>query len=320
MTNSDVLYLPDPVLTSLGITPPEIADSIETAFDAQAHGRLWTVPKSAIIPGDGRYMMTTLSVSDTPQVTVIKTATVSPRNPARGLNGIEAAIILLDSETGLLRAVMGGNWITATRTAALSTVMARRLANPDSRSIAFIGTGVQARSHLDAFAAEFPISDIRMVGRGQENLDRLRAHAEQLGINCHHADTAQAAIEGADIVVSSVTLSYDTAPFLDAHWLKPGAFAAITDLGIPWMQETLVALDRAYIDDHAQEAASPKPMIAPKLIKGDMAQVLAGDVKASFDSTRSSAFLFRGMAIGDYAAAALAYQRSIEQGVGTVLS
>ena len=320
MTDQKVLYLPDSVLESLGLGPSDIADSIEAAFAAQAQGQLWTVPKSAIMPGDGRYMMTTLSVSDAPQFTVIKTATVSPRNPDRGLNGIEAAIILLDSETGLLRAVMGGNWITATRTAALSAVMGRRLANPESRSIAFVGCGVQARSHLDAFAAEFPISEIRMLGRGQANIDRLSAKAKAMGLSCLHAENAQQAIEGADIVVSSITLSYDTAPFLDAHWLKPGAFAAITDLGIPWIQDSLVALDHAYIDDHAQEASSPKPMIASQLIKGDMAQVLSGDVKAKFDPTRSAAFLFRGMAIGDYAAAALAYQHALDGGSGTALT
>ena len=162
-----IIYLSDTLMESLGISPSEVADSIEAAFDAQAANQLWTVPKSALLPGDGRYMMTTLSAADRPQYTIIKTAMVSPRNPARGFNGIEASLILLDSETGLLKAAMGGNWVTAVRTAGLSAVMARRLANPKSKSVAFVGCGVQARSHLDAFEDLFPLTEVRMVGRGR---------------------------------------------------------------------------------------------------------------------------------------------------------
>lgn len=313
-----VVYLGEDLLEGLNIPPSQIADSIEDAFATYARRQMWTVPKSALMPGDGRYMMTTLSVADTPQYTVIKTAMVSPRNPARGLNGIEASIILLDSETGVLRAVMGGNWVTAVRTAGLSAVMARRLGNPASSSVAFIGCGVQARSHLSAFNAVFPLADVRMFGRGQANIDKLCQAASTLGLTSTVCTSAQDAIEGADLVVSSITLSYETAPFLDARWLKPGAFATITDLGIPWQPETLDFLDAAYIDDHDQEASSPKPMISKALVQGDMGQVLGREVAAEYDPKKRSAFLFRGLAIGDFAVSALAYETAMKQGVGHV--
>ncbi len=315
----DVLFLTEDMLEGLGISTGDIVESIEQAVLAQAEGQLWTVPKSALMPGDGRYMMTTLSVADQPQVTVIKTATVSPRNPARGLNGIEASIIVLDSETGLLRCVMGGNWVTAVRTAGLSAVMARRLADPASSVLACIGTGVQARSHLDAFASLFPLTKIRMVGRGRANIDRLTAHAERLGLEAQVCDDPREALEGADVAVTSITLDYGTKPFLDARWLKPGAFAAITDLGIPWLPEGMTAWDAAFIDDHAQEANSPKPLIDPALVTGDLGQVVRGEVGAAFDPAKRTAFLFRGIAIGDFAVAALAYRRAVEKGVGTVV-
>jgi ornithine cyclodeaminase len=315
-TEHQVVYLGEDILEGLNIPPSRIADCIEEAFASQARRQLWTVPKSALMPGDGRYMMTTLSVADTPRYTVIKTAMVSPRNPARGLNGVESSIILLDSETGLLRAVLGGNWITAVRTAGLSAVMARRLANPASSSVAFIGCGVQARSHLSAFNAQFPLTEIRAAGRGQANIDKLCETASALGLRSTICTSPQDAIGGADLIVSSITLSYETAPFLDARWLKPGAFATITDLGIPWQSETLDVFDAAYIDDHEQEASSPKPMISKALVRGDMGEVLCGDVAASYDSEKRSAFLFRGLAIGDFAVSALAYETAMELGVG----
>ncbi len=312
-----VIFLSEADLEALGLGPEEIADSIEAAVRTQARKALWTVPKSAILPGDGRYAMTTLSLADAPPVTVIKTALVSPRNPARGLNGIEASVFVLDAETGLLRCVMGGNWVTAVRTAGLSAVMARRLGDPASTTIACIGTGVQARSHLDAFAALFPLRELRMVGRGQANIDRLEAHARARGLTARVCDSPREAIEGADLVVTSITLDYDTEPFLDARWLKPGAFAAITDLGIPWVPEGMPALGAAFIDDREQEAGAERPLIGPALVKGDLGEVVRGEVPAAFDPERRSAFLFRGLAIGDFAAAALAYEAALEKGAGT---
>jgi len=315
----DVLFLNEKMLEGLGITPADIVDCIEAAVLGQAKGTLWTTPKSAIMPGDGRYVMTTLSVADAPQVTVIKTAMVSPRNAVRGLNGIEASVFVLDAETGLLRCVMGGNWVTAVRTAGLSAVMARRLGNPASKSVACIGTGVQARSHLDAFAALFPLAEVRMVGRGQANIDRLTAHAKGLGLLARVCATPQQAIDGADLVVTSITLDYGTRPFLDARWMKPGAFAAITDLGIPWMPEGMAALDVAFIDDRVQEAEMEKPLVDPSLVSGDLGEVVRGDVAAAFDPGKRSAFLFRGLAIGDFAVAAMAYQWASDSGVGTIV-
>ena len=140
MTN-DFLYLPDSTLENLGIPPADIADAVEAAVIAKSEGRLHVTPKSALMPGGGRYMMSTLAVGDE-GLTVLKTVAVCPDNPGRNLPAINGAIMVLDAETGLLKAVLGANWITAHRTAALSAVAARRLADPASTTIGFIGCGV----------------------------------------------------------------------------------------------------------------------------------------------------------------------------------
>lgn len=306
--------LTDQELAGLGISTAEAADSVEAALSEQQGGALLTAPKSAIVPGDGRYMMTTLSVAD---LTVVKSVMVSPRNPARGLDGIEGSILVQDSETGLLRAVMGAKWVTAVRTAALSTVAARRLANPESRTIAFVGCGTQAHSHLAAFADLFPLTGIRAFGRGQAGIDRLCAVAQARGLEAQAFSDPQEALAEADIVVTSITLSYDVKPFLDANWMKPGAFAAITDLALPWRPEGMAALGTLYIDDLEQEAASPKPMVDPNLVSGDLRGLAALERTSAFDAKKRSAFVFRGLAIGDYALSALAYRRAVAAGVGT---
>jgi len=317
---SGFLYLPDGAMAALGITTAEVIESIEQAVRAEADGTLWTAPKAAFLPGDGRYMMATLAAADEPALIAVKSVMVSPRNPARGLSGINGAILLMDSETGLLRAVLGANWVTAVRTAGLSAVVAKRLANPDSASVAFIGCGVQARSHLDAFAELFPLAEVRAFGRGQENIDRLCAAAREKGLEARACGSARAAVEGADLVVSSVTLNYEIAPFIDARWLKPGAFAAITDLALPWQPEGMAAFATVIVDDLRQEAASAKPMVAPELVAGDLAGLVTGTCSAAFAPGKSGAFVFRGIAVGDIAVAGLAYRRALAAGKGTQVS
>jgi ornithine cyclodeaminase/alanine dehydrogenase len=321
MTGSpEFLCLSDETLTGLGISTAEVVDCIESAIRAEAAGRLWTAPKAALLPGDGRYIMATLAAAHAPPVVTVKAVTVNPRNPARGLDSINGAIMLLDSETGLLRAVLCANWVTAIRTAGLSAVVAKRLADPKSASVAFIGCGVQARSHLDTFRDLFPLADIRAFGRGRANIDRLCATARAKGLAARACGSAREAVEGADLVVTSVSADYEIEPFVDAHWLKPGAFAAITDLAIPWKPEGMSAFDTVIIDSAEQEAASDKPMVRRDLVGGDLRGLVAGRLGTGFEAGNRSAFVFRGLAVGDIALAGLAFQRAVTAGEGLTVA
>lgn len=312
------LYLPDEALEALGILPSDLADAIETALVDKAEGRLHVTPKSAILPGEGRYMMSTLAVGAA-GLTVLKTATVSPGNPARGLPAVNAAIVVTDSETGLLKAVLGGNWITAHRTAALSAVAARRLAPSDAETALFVGTGVQARSHLLAFREIFPLKRIAAIGRGRANLVAFLEFARGLGLEAREAADPEAGLREADLVISSVSLDYATRPFLDARLLKPGAFAAISDLCIPWLPEGMPAFGTIVVDDIEQERSAPRPMLAPDLVAGDLTGLALGRVGARIPG-RPAAFAFRGIALGDYAAATLALARAEAIGAGLRVS
>lgn len=306
-----VLYLSDDALDSLNIAPPAIADAIEAALTDKAAGHLRVSPKAAILPGEGRYMMSTLAVGD---VTVVKQVTVSPDNPGNGLPAINGAIMVLDAKTGLLRAVMGANWITAHRTAALSAVAARRLADPKASTIAFVGCGVQARSHLRAFKELFPLNNVLAVGRSQTTVDGFLEHARSDGFSAAQA-TPEEALRAADIVVTSITLNYDTPPFLDARWLKPTAFAAITDLCIPWHEGTMNAFGTVVVDDLEQERSAEKQMLPSDLVAGDLTGLVTEGIGPR-DPGKPAAFAFRGIALGDYAATALALKMAEKQGAG----
>lgn len=314
-TSEDFIHISDQMLGDLNIAPFEVADAIEAALMAKAEGRLHTAPKTAILPGRSRYMMSTLAVGDDGFI-VVKQVSVCPENPQRGLAAINGAIMVLDAETGLLRAVIAGNWITAVRTAGLSTVAARKLANPASETLAFIGAGVQAHSHLAAFSDLFPLKRVRVFARGRSNIDQLCQKAREMGLDAQASVSAEEALRGADLVVTSVNLDYSIEPFLDAGWLKDGAFATITDACIPWRPDSMSAFRTVIVDDLVQEAESDKPMLPYEQITNDLTGLVSGTAAAQ-DNETPAAFAFRGIALGDYAASVLALTRAQAAGVGT---
>ncbi len=210
-------------------------------------------------------------------------------------------------------AVVDGNWVTAVRTAGLSGVAARRMARPDSTALALIGCGVQARSHLQLMCDLSPITEIHAFGRGAANRDALCRLAESRGLRAIAHDDPKHAVATADIIVSSVSVPLQAPPpaFMDARWLKPGAFVAFVDLARVWLPEGMPALDRIVIDDLLQEATQPRKLVDPALVSGDLAGLVAGRVQGRGDASERSGFAFRGMAIGDLAVAALAYTKSV---------
>jgi ornithine cyclodeaminase/alanine dehydrogenase len=313
-TLASLPYLSNPFLESLSITTDEVVDSIERLVVGERRGQVWSAPKAVVLPGDERYIMATLAATDDPRIVVTKSLVLNPRNPARGIAAINSVVTLLDSETGLPLAVMDGNWVTARRTAGLSAVAAKRLARPDSASIGFIGCGVEARSHLDAFCDLFPIREIRAFGRGTANRDALCRAAEARGLTAVASQSARDAIGSADLVVTSVTLLPNLEPFLDARWLKAGAFATMTDLSLPWLPESMSVFERIVIDDLEQEAKMSKPMVAPALVAGDLSGLVCGDMPGRKSAQERTAFVFRGLAIGDLALAGLAYRRATATG------
>ena len=311
---TSVPYLSRSLLEGLAISTLEAVDSIEQLILGQRRGQVWCAPKVVVLPGDDRYIMATLSAADEPRVVATKSLVLNPRNRERGIAVINSLVTLHDSETGLPLAVVDGNWVTARRTAGLSAIAAKRLARPDSASIAFIGCGVEARSHLDAFCDLFPLREIRAFGRGTENRDALCRGAEARGLIAIASKSPREAIGDADLVVTSVTLLPNLDPFLDARWLKPGAFVTSIDLALPWLPEGMSAFQRIIIDDLEQEAKMSKPMVSAALVAGDLSGLVCGDTTGRESAQQLTAFVFRGLAIGDLALAALAYRRAKTSG------
>ena len=318
MLESGIRYLCRRDVERLAVSASEIADRLETLLLAERAGDAWEAPKSSVAPGDGRLTLALLGAAREPSMSVVKTVGLSPENTARGLPHIGGVIVVHEGESGLPVAVLDAEHITAVRTAAISLAAARRLAHPDSRSIGFIGCGVQAASHLDALASELPIERIVSFSRRRESAETLGARAEAAGIAGEVVEQPDNATAGVDIVVSSIPDRPDLRPFLDAARLDPGALAIGVDLGRSWVPETFAAFDRVVVDSLPRHAAAPFVTAVP--VDCDIVSLIDEPLHRGRGSRSARiAFMFRGIGLGDLAAASICLERARERGVGVVL-
>ena len=314
-----LIYLARRDIENLGLKARDMIDAIQAMCEGREAGQVRAAPKSSIKPDDDCLYMATLASAGPPGYMAVKSLGLSENNSERGLESIGSLITLFDAASGHPVAVMDGDWITGQRTAAMSALAARYMANPESHIIAFIGCGVQARSHLDILADMYPLTEIRALGRGQRNRDALLARASARGLGATAATDGRTAIADADIVITSVPSYIGMTPFLDARDLKPGAFVTMVDLSRTWFPDSLEALHHIIIDDRVQEATMSKPMVEPALVAGDLQDLVSGRVIGRVQAKERTAFVFRGLAIGDLALASLAFDTARAKGFGCEL-
>ncbi|MEM7194215.1 MAG: ornithine cyclodeaminase family protein [Pseudomonadota bacterium] len=307
MNSHTIPHLTASQLDELDLRAQNIIDILQRLIGQNSEGKVWSAPKAVITPPDGRYVMATLALMDEPPLVATKSLVLNDNNRKQGLPQINGLVTVLDGENGIPLATIDGNWITGIRTAGLSAVAAHHLARNDAKSVAFIGTGVQAHSHLQLFAQMFPLELVRILGRGQKNIDLLAEFATSLGLASEICTTPEQAVPDSDLVVSSVTHTSLSEPILSAEWLSPGSFASSVELGVAWDKSSFKCLDILCIDDLEQEAVLPNKLADPDDVSGDLAGLIGGKTPARTNTTEKTAFVFRGHALGDLALAALAY-------------
>ncbi|MBK5927433.1 ornithine cyclodeaminase family protein [Rhodobaculum claviforme] len=145
---------------------------------------------------------------------LVKTATVFPDNPARGLAAVNGAASLFDDATGLLEALVDFHLLTKWKTAGDSLLAARLLARPESRAITLVGAGTVARSMAEAYARVFPGARFTVWSRTEAS---ARTLADAIGGTV--APDLEGAVRQADIVC---TATISRVPLVCGDWLQPG--------------------------------------------------------------------------------------------------
>jgi ornithine cyclodeaminase/alanine dehydrogenase-like protein (mu-crystallin family) len=255
----------------------------------------------------------------------IKVITVFPGNVGTEFDSHQGAVLLFEGEHGRLLALMDATEITAIRTAAVSGVATRLLAREGAGDLAILGSGTQARSHLEAMLLVRPVGRLRVWSRTPE---RAEAFAEQAsarhGIRVELVSTPRDAVDGADLICTTTS---SPEPILLGEWLAPGAHVnAIGAVG-PASREldtTAVSRSRLYVDRResaVNEAgefvqAQAEGAIGQDHIVGEIGEVLAGTAPGRQTQEEITVFRGVGLAIEDLAAARVIYQRAVDGGAG----
>jgi alanine dehydrogenase len=263
---------------------------------------------------------------DAPKAIGAKVITVFPDNHGTKLDSHQGAVLLFEAEHGSLVAVMDASSITAIRTAAVSGLATRLLARPDAADVAILGTGVQARTHLEAMCAVRPVRHVRVWSR---NADAVRefAYRESAhhGIPVEPALNARAAVEGAEIVCT-VTASRE--PVLAGEWLADGAHVNAVGASLPSAREldtAAVARGRFYVDRRESALNEAGDFLIPKRegaigddhIVGDLGELLLRRVPGRETTAEVTIFKSLGLAVEDVAAARFIYERATAVGRGS---
>jgi ornithine cyclodeaminase len=258
-----------------------------------------------------------------------KLVTVFNGNHARGLPSHLATIVLLDPDTGSLIALMDGRYITEARTAAVSAVSARHLSRPDASTLAIIGTGVQARSHLEAYAEVRALKDVRVWSPTPKSRDRfVDDMAGHVAARLSATDTAEAAVSGADLIVLATSAP---TPVVERPWVGDGAHVVSVGACRPDQREMapdLVARSRLFVDSRAAAVVESGDVVmgikeqrfSESHIAGELGEVVLGRVAGRTSPKEITVFKSLGMAVEDVVTADLVFRRAVESGAGTELT
>jgi len=234
----------------------------------------------------------------------IKIVTFYASNADRGIPTHMATIFLVDPETGTPLAVMDGTLITEMRTAAVSAAATKLLGSPDAKVLAILGSGVQARSHVEALRLVRNFEEIRVWSP-------TKAHAEQLAKEIGaKAMSAEEAVRGADVVV---TATNSKTAVLKGSWLKPGCHVNAVGACRPdWRELDDEAMANIVFVDSREAAIkeSGDVILSRTKIHAELGEALAGKVPPR--ANEITVFKSLGMAVEDIAAALLVY-RSAEK-------
>jgi ornithine cyclodeaminase len=305
---------------------PDLIDCMERALASHAAGQALQPVRTVLEVGVDRnyFGVMPASLSD-PVAMGAKLVTVFHRNHDRGLPSHLAAIVLLDPGTGALEAIMDGRYITEARTAAVSAVSVKHLARADAATLAILGSGVQARSHLEAIRHVRPLREVRVWSRTPAHRERFATEAMRAtGIPVRAAGTAADAVQQADIIVLATS---SPTPVLTEADLPRGAHIAAVGACRPDQREMTAAVvseARVFVDSRAaamKEAgdillAIRDGAIGDDHIAGELGDLPRGAVAGRSSPAQVTLFKSLGMAIEDVAAGRLVVDRARAQGLG----
>ena len=235
-----------------------------------------------------------------------KLVTFYPEN--KGVHTHHGLIVLFRPETGEPMPIMDGRLITEMRTAAVSAVATDLLARRETEVLAIIGSGVQARSHLEALRLVREFRQVRVWSPRNS-----KSFADAYGITA--AESGEAAVRDADVIVVATMA---TEPVLFGRWISPGAHINAVGANRPtWreLDDDVLNLSRIYVESRESASVESGDLIAGGTIVAEIGEVVSGTKPARLSDDEITLFKSLGTAVEDIAAADIVYRKAAQTGV-----
>ena len=251
----------------------------------------------------------------------LKEVCVFPDNPARGLDTHLGAVLLHSGQTGELLAIINAAAITAIRTAAVSAVATKLLARPESRVLAVIGAGAQARTNIEAITRVRDIREIRICSRTRAKAEALASGYEEATVH----DTVEDAVRGADVIVTATS---SREPILRGEWIAPGTHINAVGSSIAAAREldsAAVAAAALFVDRRESTvnesgdylfALREGAISGPEHIRAELGELLLGRAEGRRSAEEITLFKSLGLGIEDLAAGEHVFDRATAEGRG----
>ncbi|MCF8564657.1 ornithine cyclodeaminase family protein [Alicyclobacillus tolerans] len=198
------------------VSMPSIVTAIERTFEDQANGTLVSPPRFRLETDQGGLVFTAGAATAMEKVIGFRVYDTF----ANDLDGHQQLVCVFDSDTGVFKGIVIGNLLGAMRTGAIGGVAIKAMARTDAEQVAVIGTGIQARTQLEAAVAVREIKRVRVFSRNQENREAFAAEMmKKLGVEVVAVNYPKGCVSGADILICATNSG---TPVFEAEWLEPG--------------------------------------------------------------------------------------------------
>jgi len=305
-----------------GLISPEAAfDAVEAVFGAMARGDAYNFPviREAIGHEDALYGFKS-GFDRAGLVLGLKAGGYWPNNLEKGLINHQSTVFLFDPDTGRFKAAVGGNLLTALRTAAASAVSIKHLARKDAKVLGMIGAGHQSAFQMRAAVKQRDFDRVIGWNMHPEMLSRLEETAAELGLPFEAVELDQLGAE-ADVII---TITSSFAPILMDAQVKGGTHIACMGTDTKGKQEVdaaLVARATLFTDEVAQATSigECQHAVAQGLIGEDAITEIGAVINGTHPgrSSDDEVTLFDGTGVGlqDLAVASAAVDLALEKGV-----
>jgi len=297
--------------------------AVENVFSAMAKNTAYNFPviREAIGHEDALYGFKSGFDRDG-LVLGLKSGGYWPGNSQRELTNHQSTVILFDPDTGKLKSLVGGNYLTAVRTAASSAVSIAHLARKDAKVLGMVGAGHQSSFQLRAAVEQRNFEKVVAWNKNPENLVSLAAVCEELGLPFESV-TREQLCEQADVIIT-ITSAFEA--LLEKDWIKPGTHLACMGTDTKGKQEidaNLFTIATVFTDELAQSITigEAQHAIAAGLIKeADIApigEVINGSTLGRISDDEITLFDGTGVGLQDLAVASVAAELAEDNGLAT---